>query len=71
VLIELFIAFIVLEFFFIIKVVNRLVGPFERLTKEIDIMNRLKKYYSLTVREKDEIKPLIEKINSLLKEFKK
>ncbi len=48
---------------------HRFSGPITRLIKELKEMQETKKYHFLKVRYNDEIYPLIEEFNNVLKDF--
>lgn len=63
------IAFIVFMMFFLVYsliVTNRLAGPIERLSKDLDDIVKGSKKGPLIIRPKDDLKPLVDNINTLL-----
>ncbi|MCX7715889.1 MAG: hypothetical protein N2Z73_00565 [Endomicrobia bacterium] len=48
---------------------HRIAGPISRLVNEIDTMVRTQNYHFLSIRKKDELRPLIDKFNLLIEKF--
>lgn len=51
------------------KIAHMIIGPFDRIIRELDECTNGMKKSQIYVRENDKFKPLVEKINSLLERF--
>lgn len=68
IMIEVFILLFIAGIFNIIYL-HRIAGPINRLCKEIDEMVKNNQYHLLQIRKKDELIPLIDKFNLIIKKL--
>ena len=59
-------ASILIMMFFAYKISHRIVGPFDRIVRELDECIKGNKKDHIPIRESDKFRPLVDRINSLL-----